>query len=68
MTKANKQRCIQDRELAGSTPASSKCCDLEQDTLFTLFSIGFYPGRSARNTHKIGRPARNTQKMRVPQY
>ena len=49
----------QDCELAiaGSTPARTKCCVLEQDILSTLLSTGFYPGR----------PVRNTQKMRLLQ-
>ena len=42
----------EDREVAGSTPASKKCCVLEQDTLSTLLSISFFPGRPVHNTHK----------------
>ena len=62
LSKVNVERCgavikrrIQDQqELAGSTPASIKCCVWSTDML----SSGFYPGRPARNTHK----------MRVSQY
>ena len=57
------KRWIQDRELAswgmgGLTPASNKCCVLEQKTLSTLLSTGFY----------LGRPAGNTLKMKVLRY
>ena len=44
---------IQDREYASSTPASVKCCVLEQDTLSRLLKTGFYPERLARNTQKM---------------
>ena len=43
---------IQDRELAGSIPGSIKCGFLEQDTLSTLLSSGFYPGMPAKNARK----------------
>ena len=42
-------------QLARAAPASTICCVLAQDTLFTYLSTGFY----------LGRPARNTQKMKV---
>ena len=32
-----------DRELVGLTPASIRCCVLEQDILSILLSTGFYP-------------------------
>ena len=41
-----------DREVPGSIPANSKCCFLEQETLSTLLSTGFYPGKK-RATWKI---------------
>ena len=41
-----------DREVPGSNPTNIKCCFLEQETLSTLFSIGFYPGKK-RDTWKI---------------
>ena len=47
------KRRIQDRELdkfAGSTPASTKCCVIEQDTLSTLLRNGFYQRKPARDT------------------
>ena len=47
------KRRIQDNELAGSIPANTKCCVLEQVTLSTLLSAGFYPRRPACNTHKM---------------
>ena len=31
--------------LPGSIPTNSKCCFLEQETLSTLLSTGFYPGK-----------------------
>ena len=34
-----------DREVPGSIPTNSKCCFLEQETLSTLLSTGFYPGK-----------------------
>ena len=36
---------IRDRGVAGSIPTSTQCCVLEKDTLFTLLSTDFYPGR-----------------------
>ena len=41
-----------DREVPGSIPTNSKCCFLEQETLSTLLSTGFYPGKQ-RATWKI---------------
>ena len=43
---------IQDQELVCSTPVSTQCWVLEQDTLSTMLSTGFYPGRPACNTVK----------------
>ena len=40
------------REVPGSIPTNSKCCFLEQETLSTLLSTGFYPGKK-RATWKI---------------
>ena len=34
-----------DREVPGSIPTNIKCCFLEQETLSTLLSTGFYPGK-----------------------
>ena len=39
------KRRTRDREVPGSIPTSSKCCFLEQETLSTLLSTGFYPGK-----------------------
>ena len=36
---------IRDREVPGSIPTNSKFCFLEQETLSTLLSTGFYPGK-----------------------
>ena len=33
------------REVPGSIPTNIKCCFLEQETLSTLLSTGFYPGK-----------------------
>ena len=41
-----------DREVPGTIPTNSKCCFLEQETLSTLLSTGFYPGKK-RATWKI---------------
>ena len=41
-----------DREVPGSIPTNCKCCFLEQETLSTLLSTGFYPGKK-RVTWKI---------------
>ena len=41
------KRQIQDGGLAGLIPVSTKCCVLEQVTLSTLLSNGFYSGRPA---------------------
>ena len=41
-----------DREVPGSIPTNCKCCFLEQETLSTLLSAGFYPGKK-RATWKI---------------
>ena len=40
------------REVPGSIPTNCKCCFLEQETLSTLLSTGFYPGKK-RATWKI---------------
>ena len=34
-----------DREVPGSIPTNIKCCFFEQETLSTLLSTGFYPGK-----------------------
>ena len=39
------KRRTRDREVPGSIPTNSKCCFLEQETLSTLLSTGFYPGK-----------------------
>ena len=39
------KRRTRDREVPGSIPTDSKCCFLEQETLSTLLSTGFYPGK-----------------------
>ena len=39
------ERRTRDREVPGSIPTDSKCCFLEQETLSTLLSTGFYPGK-----------------------
>ena len=36
----------------GSIPTGCKCCVLEQDTLSTLLSTGFYPGREGHMEDK----------------
>ena len=41
-----------DREVPDSIPTNCKCCFLEQETLSTLLSTGFYPGKK-RATWKI---------------
>ena len=46
------KRRTQDREVPGSIPTNCKCCFLEQETLSTLLSTGFYPGKK-RATWKI---------------
>ena len=46
------KRRTRDREVSGSIPTNSKCCFLEQETLSTLLSTGFYPGKK-RATWKI---------------
>ena len=46
------KRRTRDREVPGSIPTNCKCCFLEQETLSTLLSIGFYPGKK-RATWKI---------------
>ena len=58
-TKYPKERCgavvkcrTRDRQVPGSIPTNSKCCFLEQETLSTLLSTGFYPGKK-RATWKI---------------
>ena len=45
-------RRTRDREVPGSIPTNCKCCFLEQETLSTLLSTGFYPGKK-RATWKI---------------
>ena len=46
------KRRTRDREVLGSIPTNCKCCFLEQETLSTLLSTGFYPGKK-RATWKI---------------
>ena len=46
------KRRTRDREVPGSIPTNYKCCFLEQETLSTLLSTGFYPGKK-RATWKI---------------
>ena len=46
------KRRTRDREVPGSIPTNCKCCFLEQETLSTLLSTGFYPGKN-RATWKI---------------
>ena len=46
------KRQTRDREVPGSIPTNCKCCFLEQETLSTLLSTGFYPGKK-RATWKI---------------
>ena len=46
------KRRTRDREVPGSIPINCKCCFLEQETLSTLLSTGFYPGKK-RATWKI---------------
>ena len=46
------------REVPGSIPTDSKCCFLEQETLSTLLSTGFYPGKK-RATWKISTRLQN---------
>ena len=46
------KRPTRDREVPGSIPTNCKCCFLEQETLSTLLSTGFYPGKK-RATWKI---------------
>ena len=46
------KRRTRDREVPGSIPTNCKCCFLEQETLSTLLSTGFYPGKK-RATWKI---------------
>ena len=46
------KRRTRDREVPGSIPTNCKCCFLEQKTLSTLLSTGFYPGKK-RATWKI---------------
>ena len=46
------KRRTRDREVPGSIPTNWKCCFLEQETLSTLLSTGFYPGKK-RATWKI---------------
>ena len=41
-----------DREVPDSIPTNSQCCFFEQETLSTLLSTGFYPGKK-RATWKI---------------
>ena len=59
MSSATVERCgavvkhrTRDREVPGSIPTNCKCCFLEQETLSTLLSTGFYPGKK-RATWKI---------------
>ena len=46
------KRRTRDREVPGSIPTNYKCFFLEQETLSTLLSTGFYPGKK-RVTWKI---------------
>ena len=46
------KRRTRDRWVPDSIPTNSKCCFLEQETLSTLLSTGFYPGKK-RATWKI---------------
>ena len=46
------KRRTRDPEVPGSIPTDCKCCFLEQETLSTLLSTGFYPGKK-RATWKI---------------
>ena len=46
------KRRTRDREVPGSIPTNCKCCFFEQETLSTLLSTGFYPGKK-RATWKI---------------
>ena len=46
------KRRTRDRKVPGSIPTNCKCCFLEQETLSTLLSTGFYPGKK-RATWKI---------------
>ena len=46
------KRRTRDREVPGLIPTNCKCCFLEQETLSTLLSTGFYPGKK-RATWKI---------------
>ena len=46
------KRRTRDREVPRSIPTNCKCCFLEQETLSTLLSTGFYPGKK-RATWKI---------------
>ena len=46
------KRRTRDREVPGSIPANCKCCFLELETLSTLLSTCFYPGKK-RATWKI---------------
>ena len=39
------KRRTRDREVPGSIPTNCKCCFLEQETLSTLLSTGFYTGK-----------------------
>ena len=39
------KRRTRDREVPGSIPTNCKCFFLEQETLSTLLSTGFYPGK-----------------------
>lgn len=43
--------------IVGTVP-TSKCCVLEQETLFTLLDTGFYPGRKS-STWKISTSLQN---------
>ena len=46
------KRRTRDREVPVSIPTNCTCCFLEQETLSTLLSTGFYPGKK-RATWKI---------------
>ena len=47
-----------DQEVPGSIPINIKCCFLKQETLSTLLSTGFYPGKK-RATWKISTSLQN---------
>ena len=56
------------RQFADSTPSSTKCCVLEQDTLSTMLSTDFNPGRHAGNTQKMSSVAVYRESIRTEYY